>query len=227
MREVALAEQLANDHSGPVARPQRVRGDLSDVARRNHGHRQIWLERSAIDSLVLDQTQSRVEVFEEHCRPKDEHIHALESPEAFLLRVEPGDWTRAVWQIAADAAQEDDRADGGVTDCARDRLALPILLRAVVRRLQIGGQQRIHRVRATECRGQERGIGRVAGQHLRAAARKPGQFAGGAPERTDPFALHEQLLADPPAGVAAGAHHGDHRRPLFPRAVHTEAGPLD
>lgn len=78
-----------------------------------------------------DQIQRLVEVLEEVRRPEDQHVHAGESPQPFLLRLKARDRSRPGRNLAAQAAQKYDVTDAAVADGRHDALALTILLSAI------------------------------------------------------------------------------------------------
>ncbi len=158
MAPIARTEKLGDRFALKATLAESRRRSVSDVARSDHRDFDVGRDGAAIDSLVLDETQSLLEVLEEVSRAKCEDVHALELRETALLGMKAGDWTCARTEVRSDAAEEDDAADAAVANRFHDSFPDRILKRSIVRGARIRRNEREHAIGAAKGVREESGV---------------------------------------------------------------------
>jgi hypothetical protein len=102
-----------------------------------------------------------------------------------LLRTQSSNYACWRHRVGAEAAQTHNMSHAALADRCNNRLALAILLRAVVGRPPIRRKQGVDRIRAVKRVREKRGIGELAGAHLGGRAFEFCKFAARPPQRAN------------------------------------------
>src|SRR3984957_12516373 len=130
-----------------------------------------------------------------------QNVQSADGVQLFFRGMQPGDWARARWRVAAKTAQVHSEAQARLPRGFRDRIALPLLVLAC----RDWRQHQIGRLRASESLGERGRIGDVRGERNCSLTNKALQPFRVAPNDAYFLALRQQEITDDRAGVPGRA----------------------
>src|SRR6267154_2028650 len=182
----------------------------ANIARRDHGYRQIRPERPCHHSQRLNQSDLRQQVLHEVGSPQEKRIESGNRFEFFLEIVQPDDWAHFFRFIRAEARESDNMCYAALLDRRGQGVGHSFFVSGDIRRTHIGWDHRVYRLRAGKRSLERAGVSYVSNDCLRALMRKMFEAFCVAPQNAHLLSSCKQFFSCRSSSMSRGPNNYEH-----------------